>query len=67
MDLHKLALGLAAAAAGVPQLEAAFPAAATPYLKATDAILILAVGVLTAIVGTTAAAAKAKLAAGGAK
>ncbi len=47
--IHYLMLVCAALAAGLPNLESAFPAAATPYMKGVTAVLVLLVAVLGAV------------------
>ncbi len=52
MDLvHYVTVTSAALAAGLPQLEAAFPPSATPWLKGASAICILITGVCAAVSG----------------
>jgi hypothetical protein len=60
--LHKLMLTTGALATGLIPLEAAFPPAATPYIKGAAAICALLTTVLGAMLSTTGAAAKAALA-----
>lgn len=47
--VHYVLLVCAALAAGLPNLQGAFPDSATPYLKGATAILVLLTGVLGAI------------------
>jgi hypothetical protein len=47
--VHYIALVCGALAAGLPNLEAAFPPGATPYLKGATAILVLVTAVLGAV------------------
>jgi hypothetical protein len=59
--VHYVMLVCAALAGGLPNLEAAFPPGATPYLKAATAILVLltaVLGVLSPGAGAPTAAAK---------
>ena len=49
LAIHYVALVCGALAAGLPQLEAACPPAATPYLKGASAIFVLLTSVLGAV------------------